>query len=536
MASGGPPARPATRSATEAGAAPSGTKDFAQGQVPASEESSNWSGYEETGAGAQFTEVSASWTVPQLEANITGSSSAWVGIDGTSTPDLIQAGTEQDWTVSGPLYYAWYELLPGSAVELGAVHPGDRVTATVEQVAPGKWSVSVEDTTSGQSWTQQVGYSAAGDSAEWIVEAPTSASSNAVEPLAAFGSINFTNISVRGTGTGAATASPVYMVQPGDQLIEAYPGPYIAATDSFTDFFGTPTGTLVTGSAEIAPEVTTAAARSGQLPPGSGYWLATPKGDVEAFGDAKHFSIPSTLAFSQPVVAVVPAVGYQGYWLVARDGGVFGFGGAPYLGSLPALAAKAGAAKRPKFSLPITAAAATADGRGLLLVSASGSVYAFGDARFAGACTNARACPAPAVAIAASPNDRGYWVVLASCQLVGFGSVAKITSNSCEGFARKTGERAVAAVPTPDGRGLWVLLRNGAIFALGDARLFGNWAPPPPPGQAASPAVAIVLSRAGSGAWVVFANGAVRTYGAAPRLAAVAPLTRAVPVVAATGW
>jgi hypothetical protein len=44
------------------------------------------------------------------------------------------------------------------------------------------------------------------------------------------------------------------------------------------------------------------------------------------------------------------------------------------------------------------------------------------------------------------------------------------------------------------------------------------------------------LSRAGSGAWVVFANGAVRTYGAAPRLAAVAPLTRAVPVVAATGW
>ena len=536
-AAGGHPAAPTSRSAAEEGTATAvGVKAFGQGEVPASEESSNWSGYEETGAGAQFTSVSASWAVPQLEANITGSSSAWVGIDGTTTPDLIQAGTEQDWTVSGPLYYAWYELLPGSAVELGPVHPGDEVTASVAQLSPGKWSISIKDSTTGQSWSQQVAYNAAGVSAEWVVEAPTSASSQAVEPLAAFGSVDFSHISVGGTGTAGATASPVYMVQPSDQLIEAYPGPYIAATDSFTDYFGSPTGTLVTGAAEIAPQVTTAAAGSEELPPGSGYWLAGPTGEVASFGDAMHFGTGAELKLRQRVVALVPATGYRGYWLVASDGGVFGFGGAPYLGSLPALAAKAGKADRPSFSLPITGAGASPDGKGFLLVSAKGSVYAFGDAHFAGSCTSARACPAPAVAIVPSTNGRGYWVVLANCQLVPFGNVGKIASAACESYVHKTGQRPVAAVPTPDGHGIWVLLRNGTVFALGDASLFGNWAPPPTTGPVASPAVSIVLNRAGSGAWVVFANGTVKSYGAAPKLTPQGAPAHLGLVAAAAGW
>jgi len=511
------------------------TRTFALGQVPASEESSNWSGYEETGPGAHFTEVSAAWTVPQLEANITGSSSVWVGIDGASTPDLIQAGTEQDWTISGPLYYAWYELLPGAAIELGAVHPGDKVTALVQELSPGKWSISVGDSTSGRSWTQQVSYNAAGGTAEWVVEAPTSTSTSAVEPLAAFGSVTFSDISVGGTGTAGASASPVYMVHPGDELIEAYPGPYIGATDSFTDYFGSPTGNLVVGSAEIAPRVTTAAAGSEELPPGNGYWLAGAGGAVEAFGDAVRYSPPGGLALRQPVVAVLPAAGFRGYWLVARDGGVFGFGGAPYLGSLPALAAKASPGKRPKFSLPIAGGATSPDGKGYLLVSASGSVYAFGDARFAGSCT-ALTCTSHAVAIVADRSGRGYWVVLAGCQVVAFGDAPKIASGNCEAYARAARQRAVAAALSPDGRGMWALLSNGAIFALGDAKVFGNWAPPPPAGPSASPAVAIVLDRAGSGAWAVFANGTVKAYGDATALGPQAQGARKVPVVAAAGW
>jgi hypothetical protein len=534
---GGYRASAAPQRATEAGAAASTSPTaLTQGEIPADEESSNWSGYEETGPGAHFTEVAAGWTVPKLEADdVTGYSSTWVGVDGTGTPDLIQAGTEQDSTTSGPVYYAWYELLPGSAVDLGDVHPGDKVTASIAQALPNKWLISVADTTSGKAWDQQVSYTAVADSVEWIVEAPTSTASKTVEPLAAFGSVTFSNLSVRGTNIADLTASPVYLLHPGDGLVEAYPGPYIAATGSFTDYFGSPTGALVTAPAKIAVRVATAAASSQQLPPGNGYWLAGPDGEVAAFGDASRFGKPSKLNLREPVVAVVPAAGYRGYWLVARDGGVFGFGAAPYLGSLPALAKDLGPIKEPKFSLPITGATPSPDGKGFLLVSADGSVYAFGDAHFAGSCASSHTCPAQAVAIVAGPSGQGYWVVFAGCQLVAFGNVTKLSSGSCETYASKTAQHAVAAVPTPDGLGMWVLLRNGAIFALGDARLFGNWAPSPPISAVPSPAVALVPSRSGSGAWVVFADGAAQAYGAAPKLKQQGA-GQVVPVAAAAGW
>lgn len=525
----------AAHRAAEAGATSTSWTAVAEEEIPADEESSNWSGYEETGPGAHFTEVAASWAVPQLEANITGFSSTWVGVDGTGTPDLIQAGTEQDWTTSGPVYYAWYELLPGSAVDLGDVHPGDKVTASIKQVLPSKWVISVVDTTSGEAWDEQVSYSAVADSVEWVVEAPTSTASKTVEPLADFGSVTFSDLSVRGTNSANFTASPVYLVHPGDGLVEAYPGPYIAATGSFTDYFGSPTGALVTEPAKIAVKVATAAASSQEVPPGNGYWIAGPDGEVAAFGDASRFGVPSKLSLREPVVAVVPAQGYRGYWLVARDGGVFGFGAAPYLGSLPALAKQLGPTKAAKLSIPITGATPSPDGRGFLLVSADGGVYAFGDAQFAGSCASSRTCRAPAVAIVAGPSGQGYWVLLAGCQLVAFGNVTTFPTGSCEAYATKKAQQAVAAVPTPDGRGMWVLLRNGAIFALGDARLFGNWAPSPPTSAVPSPAVALVPSRLGSGAWVVFADGTVQAYGAAPKLAQQGPGLVG-PAAAAAGW
>ena len=84
--------------------------------------SANWAGYEDTGAGAQFTEVTGSWVVPTVAENPYGDSSTWVGIDGIqSQGDLVQAGTDQSWSASGALYYAWYELLPQASVELGLV-------------------------------------------------------------------------------------------------------------------------------------------------------------------------------------------------------------------------------------------------------------------------------------------------------------------------------------------------------------------------------------------------------------------------------
>ncbi|MGH9104873.1 MAG: G1 family glutamic endopeptidase, partial [Acidimicrobiales bacterium] len=47
------------------------------------------------------------------------------------TDDLLQAGTEQDWSPQGVVYYAWYELVPTGSFYLGAVYPGDHISVVL---------------------------------------------------------------------------------------------------------------------------------------------------------------------------------------------------------------------------------------------------------------------------------------------------------------------------------------------------------------------------------------------------------------------
>jgi hypothetical protein len=59
-----------------------------------------------------------------------------------------------------------------------------------------------------------------------------------------------------------------------------------------------------------------------------------------------------------------------GYWLVSASGGVFGFGDAAFQGSLNGVSRAS----------PIVDMATTPDGGGYWLVDAAGSLYPFGDA------------------------------------------------------------------------------------------------------------------------------------------------------------
>jgi len=74
----------------------------------------NWSGY--ALSGSTYTAVTGCWTVPTVTYTSGDTySSDWIGIDGDNNDDLIQTGTEQDWSggVEGPAQYsAWWEILP----------------------------------------------------------------------------------------------------------------------------------------------------------------------------------------------------------------------------------------------------------------------------------------------------------------------------------------------------------------------------------------------------------------------------------------
>jgi hypothetical protein len=160
----------------------------------------NWAGYAETGATGKFTSVSSSWTQPTVTCDTADTfSSFWVGLDGEGTPTVEQVGTEADCANGTAVYGGWYEIFPNAPVFYkDPVQPGDAMSASVVANGGGSFTLTLSDAT--QNWTRttkQMVPQAELGSAEIIAEAP---SSQAVLPLANFGTVNFTDVTVNGQG------------------------------------------------------------------------------------------------------------------------------------------------------------------------------------------------------------------------------------------------------------------------------------------------------------------------------------------------
>ncbi len=138
-----------------------------------------------------------------------------------------------------------------------------------------------------------------------------------------------------------------------------------------------------------------------------GYWLVTAEGKVYAFGDAKAYGSPSSVA--APIVGIAATPDAKGYWLVASDGGIFNYGDARYYGS----------AGKVHLTKPIVGIAATPDAKGYWLVASDGGIFAFGKATFYGSGT--MLSPKPVTAIVPTADGGGYWVVSANGTAAGFG-------------------------------------------------------------------------------------------------------------------
>jgi hypothetical protein len=136
--------------------------------------SSNWSGYALSGSG--YTSIAGSWTVQAVtEGKGATYSSQWIGIDGFSNNSLIQTGTESDFVNGAAHYDAWWEILPAAETVITTVEvrPGDQMTASVTKGNSSMWTISIKDTTNGQSFSTTKNYTGPAMSAEWIEEAPT---------------------------------------------------------------------------------------------------------------------------------------------------------------------------------------------------------------------------------------------------------------------------------------------------------------------------------------------------------------------------
>jgi Peptidase A4 family len=139
-------------------------------------------------------------------------SSSWVGIDGFNNSNLIQTGTEQDFVSGRARYAAWWEILPAPETPIASitVSPGDHMSASITSGSV-LWTITITDTTTGQSFTTQEPYSGPGTSAEWIEEAPTVG--GRVATLAHYGSTVLDPGTVNGAGPSLVSADGGVMVQ-----------------------------------------------------------------------------------------------------------------------------------------------------------------------------------------------------------------------------------------------------------------------------------------------------------------------------------
>lgn len=201
--------------------------------------SSNWSGY----AGAvssRATSITGEWQVPTVTKTTGNSySSAWVGIDGFNDADLIQTGTEEDWAGGHAVYKAWWEILPASETVISSitVHAGDVFTAQITKGSGTNWTIEIDDTTSGQSFSTTKSYSGPATSVEWILEAPLVGGS--IATLAHYGKTYFIDCGFDGGNAVFSTANRGIMVQGGKHV--STPSKPDAAKDGFEVAYGSKT-------------------------------------------------------------------------------------------------------------------------------------------------------------------------------------------------------------------------------------------------------------------------------------------------------
>lgn len=171
--------------------------------------STNWSGYSSLTSlhhplQNSVDNVFGTWTVPTLSQSSKHTYCAiWVGMDGYIGDTVEQIGSEQEWVNGRQINYAWFEMYPGPLYQIVGfpVSIGDKIGGQVQYVRNSNGKAVFQLTIFNYSqfvwWTVPLSYtqseSALRNSANWIVEAPTSVATGKILPLAHFAPIEFAN-------------------------------------------------------------------------------------------------------------------------------------------------------------------------------------------------------------------------------------------------------------------------------------------------------------------------------------------------------
>jgi hypothetical protein len=202
-------------------------------------QSSNWSGYADTGSG--FSAVAGKWSEPGASCSRTTTYAAfWVGIDGYTSDSVEQDGTFIECYERTAYQYSWWEMYPTNDIQIvgESVVAGDSISASVVRSGD-SYKLSVTDSThSANSFTTTQSCSdCANSSAEWIAEAPCCTSSGGILPLADFGTWSDNSSTVTEGSTSGVISSftddEITMVD-GSGLVEAQPSSLNSSGNAFS--------------------------------------------------------------------------------------------------------------------------------------------------------------------------------------------------------------------------------------------------------------------------------------------------------------
>jgi hypothetical protein len=171
-------------------------------------QSSNWSGYADTGS--NFSKVAASWKEPSPSScgDTITLAAFWVGIDGYSSDSVEQDGTLIECYYGTNYQFSWWEMYPTNDIQTvgESVAGGDSITASVVRSGD-SYTLAVTDSThtANSFSTTQSCTDCANSSAEWIAEAPSG--EDGVYPLEDFGSWTASSASVTEGSTAGVISS-----------------------------------------------------------------------------------------------------------------------------------------------------------------------------------------------------------------------------------------------------------------------------------------------------------------------------------------
>ena len=201
-------------------------------------QSSNWFGYSQGSlakGGTLFNAITGDWTVPTVTQHTSGqaeSSSDWIGIGGGCVDSgctvgdntLIQTGTEQDVDASGAASYsAWWELVPAPSIGISmTVPPGGHMHAAIAELVADSniWTITLQDVTRGESFTQTVPYPSTHLTAEWIEETPLLIGTDAgFASLPNLSDPAFTSATVNGQNANLQTSDEIQLIDANGNVI-----------------------------------------------------------------------------------------------------------------------------------------------------------------------------------------------------------------------------------------------------------------------------------------------------------------------------